>query len=95
MTLFLKLQKNAGRSQDMASVEEGSVHAGRDLKDLRVLRGPPEIIQAIQCVESGIKRFVWMVGCPLLPDLACMVPCVFLLQVGRIQDDQPRQLARG
>ena len=32
--LFLKLQENAGRAQDVASVDERSVHAGGDLKDL-------------------------------------------------------------
>src|SRR5476649_763252 len=28
VALFLKLQKNAGRTQDVAGIDEGSVHAG-------------------------------------------------------------------
>jgi|HubBroStandDraft_6_1064221.scaffolds.fasta_scaffold271632_1 hypothetical protein len=31
MALFLELQENTGRAQDVASVDEGSVHADGDL----------------------------------------------------------------
>jgi len=34
MAPFLEFQENACRAQDMASVDEGSVHAGGDLEDL-------------------------------------------------------------
>ena len=71
MALFLELQENAGRAQDVASVDEGSVHAGGDLKDLCVDRGPSEIIEAVQCVEGRIERFLFVVACTVVPD-----PCV-------------------
>ena len=79
----------------MASVDEGGVHASADLKDLVVDRSLSEIIEAVQCVEGRIERFVIVVASTVVPAASRTKANVFLLQVGRIQHDQSCQLARG
>src|SRR5438132_855165 len=78
MAPFLEVQKNTGRAQDVARVDEGSVHAGRDLKHFYVGCGSSEIIEAVQCVEGGIERLVIVVASTVMPHLACAIARVFL-----------------
>jgi hypothetical protein len=79
MALLLELQENAGRAQDVARVDEGRSHTSGHLHDLSVDRGPPEKLQAVQCVEGRVERFDFIV-----PALARTVACIFLLHVRRI-----------
>ena len=64
-------------------------------KTLGVSSRPPEIVEAIQCVEGRIERVLRVVVRTSVTASAPAVTRVFLQQIGRIQHDQSRQFARG
>ena len=93
--LFRKLQKNAGRAENMAGVEESRAHTRGYFEDLGVSRGSSEIVETVQRVEGRIERAFRAVFRISVTASAPAATRVFLQQIGRIQHDQSRQLARG
>src|SRR6202012_3378068 len=92
LPIFLKFEKDAGRAEDMPSIDECGAQTWRNRDGLAVGRSPAEIIEAVQRVCRGIERLAVCVAA------ACRLSCararIFFLQMSGIEHHEACKFSR-
>ena len=89
-----ELEEDRGRPENVTGVDEGRADARRDVERNAVADRPTEAIERREGIDHGVerRRHVALLAAPHRPALA--LAGVFFLDVGGIEHDQARQLAR-
>ena len=94
VALLLKLDKNDGRAQDVAGIEESDTNTSAELKRLAIGCRPSETLKRIQCIEDRIERCRQLVISAPPGGDARTISGIFLLQMSGIEEHNSRQFLR-
>ena len=92
LAVFVQLEKNTSGAEDVAGVIKSGVDTFAEFQGFAVMGRTSEVFETVHGVEDGIQRlFLVMVMMPRRP--AGMMARLFFVQMGGIQQHQPRQFA--
>ncbi len=93
-TLLVSLDEDAGRTKNVAGIEEGRAKARFELHRRAVIRGAAEMVEAVERIDHGVERLRSFGLVTVSPCDARTVARLFFLKMGGIEQDQANEFTR-